>query len=128
MSLIGIMLFAIMAAILGTQLKNIKSEYSTLISIVACMVIFFFILTKLSVVIEVIGVIKSYISIDDVYLGTLLKIVGISYIVQFSSDICKECGYGAIANQIQIFGKIAVLVISMPIVLALLETVRVILA
>ncbi len=128
MSLIGIMLFAIMAAIIATQLKSVKSEYSTLISITACIVIFFFILTKLSVVMDVISVIKSYISIDDIYLGTLLKIVGISYIVQFSSDICKECGYGAIANQIQIFGKITVLVISMPIVLALLETVRVILA
>ena len=58
----------------------------------------------------------------------LLKIVGISYITQFSSDMCKECGYGAIGNQIQIFGKLAVMTISMPIVLALIDTITYMLA
>lgn len=53
-----------------------------------------------------------------------MKIIGITYIAEFASDICKDAGHAAIANQIQIFGKLSVLAVSMPIVLALLETIN----
>ena len=57
-------------------------------------------------------------------LYALLKIVGITYIADFSSNLCKDAGYGAIAGQIEIFGKLSVLAISTPILMALLETVQ----
>ena len=47
---------------------------------------------------------------------------GISYVAEFSSGICRDAGYGAIGKQIEIFGKLSILAVSMPIVLALLET------
>ena len=42
---------------------------------------------------------------------------------EFASDVCKDCGYGAMSNQIQTVGKLTVLGISMPIVIALLDTI-----
>ena len=42
----------------------------------------------------------------------------------FSSGICKDAGYQAIAAQIEIFGKLAILVVGMPVLLALLETIQ----
>ena len=38
----------------------------------------------------------------------IVKIVGISYISEFASDICRDSGYAAIGNQIQIFGKLSI--------------------
>ncbi len=61
---------------------------------------------------------------DTAYVGTLLKMLGITYIADFSSNICKDAGYQAIAGQIEVFGKLAVLVLSMPILLALLDTIE----
>lgn len=55
---------------------------------------------------------------------TLLKITGITYIAEFASGLCKDAGYGAIGGQIEIFGKLSILAVSMPIVLALLETLK----
>ena len=41
----------------------------------------------------------------------------------FAGNICKDAGYGAVAGQIEIFGKISILAVSSPIIIALLETI-----
>ena len=50
--------------------------------------------------------------------------IGITYIGQFSAGICKDAGYSSIAGQIELFARLAVLAVSMPVLLALLETVH----
>ena len=42
---------------------------------------------------------------------------------QFSAGICKDAGYGAVGSQIELFGKVSILFVSMPVLLALLQTV-----
>lgn len=128
MGIVGIMIFAVMAALLASQLKILKGNFDTYLMVAACLVILFYILAKLNVVVDVIARLQSYISIDKSYIEILLKIAGISYITQFSSDMCRECGYTAIGNQIQIFGKLAVMTVSMPVVLALIDTITYMLA
>ena len=49
------------------------------------------------------------------YIQTLMKIIGITYIAEFASDLCKDAGYQTIAGQIQIFGKLSVLAVSIPV-------------
>ena len=59
----------------------------------------------------------------EAYLKILLKIVGIAYIADFAASICRDAGYSAVAGQIELTGKISVLTVSTPIVLALLNTI-----
>ena len=61
---------------------------------------------------------------DTAYIGTLIKMLGITYVAEFSAGICKDAGYQTIALQIEIFGKLAVLVLSMPVLMALLNTIK----
>ena len=77
---------------------------------------------------EVARRIEEYIKINNVYLTTLLKMIGITYIAEFSAGICKDAGYGALGTQLEIFGKLSILAVSMPILLALLETLKVFLS
>ncbi len=49
---------------------------------------------------------------------------GITYIAEFSSGICKDAGYGALGTQIEIFGKLSILAVSLPVILALLDTLQ----
>ena len=67
---------------------------------------------------------KSYLPVDSSYLNTLLKMTGITYIVEFASGICKDAGYQTIAGQIETFAKLTILALGMPVLTALLETVR----
>lgn len=58
------------------------------------------------------------------YFKILLKIIGITYVAEFASDLCKDAGYATIAGQIQMFGKLTVLAAGIPVLTALLETIR----
>ena len=62
---------------------------------------FFFIVSKLEIVIEAIGKIQTYIKLDSQYIGILLKMIGITYVAEFSSNLCKDAGYQAVAGQIE---------------------------
>lgn len=126
--MLQISIFAIVAVLLAVQLKGVKPEYSIYISFAAGVIIIFFGIRKLETVVDTITVIQSYIPLDTVYMGTLIKMIGITYLTEFSSGICKDTGYQSVAGQIEVFGKLSILAVSMPVVTALLETVRDLLA
>ena len=50
--------------------------------------------------------------------------IGITYIAEFSSGVCRDAGYQTIAVQIEIFSRLTILALGMPVLLALLETIR----
>ena len=105
----------IIIVILALQLKNIKSEYSVVIMIVGCVIIFFYSISGIIKFVEILKKIINDTGINDEQIIILLKIMGISYIAEFVSDIAKDSGYSALSNQIQIYGKITILVVSVPI-------------
>ena len=123
MDMIKIAALGIAGIIMALFLKEWKSQFSILISMATCMLIFFCVVTRIGSMADVFSELTQYISIRESYLEILLKIVGISYIADFASNICKDAGYSAVAGQIELSGKISVLAVSTPIVLALLNTI-----
>ena len=124
LSMVQVGIIGVAGALLAVQFKSGKAEYGIYISIALSLLIFFSIIKNLEMIVRIVRTIGDYISMDTVYIGTLLKMLGITYIAEFSSSICKDAGYQTIAGQIEIFGKMAVLVLSMPILMALLDTVK----
>ena len=112
----------IVAVLLAVQFKGLKGEYVTYLSSAAGAVIFSYGLLKLETILEAARKIQEYINVNPVYLTVLVKMIGIAYIAEFASGICKDAGYSSIGAQIEIFGKLSILAVSMPVVLALLET------
>ena len=124
MNALQIGIVGVAGTLLALQFKSGKSEYGIYITIALSIVVFIGILGHLEVLIETMRRIGGYINVDSVYISTLLKMLGITYVSEFSSSVCKDAGYQTIAGQIEIFGKLAVFVLSMPVLLALLDTVR----
>ena len=124
MSMIQIGILGVAGTLLAVQFKNGKSEYGIYISVALSLVIFFGILGRLEIMIDAVKTIAGYINMDTAYLGTLIKMLGITYIAEFASDICKDAGYQTIDLQIEVFAKLAILVLSMPVLIALLNTIR----
>lgn len=121
MTVITISVVGMITVMLATQMKGIKGEYAVYLTAAGGCLIFFYGIGKLESIVDAMRQIQETIQINRVYLTTLLKITGITYIAEFASGICKDAGYGAIGGQIEIFGKLSILAVSMPIVLALLE-------
>ena len=124
MGIIQIGAIGVIGAILAIQFKSGKSEYGIYISIALSLLIFFSIVGKLETIVPVIKSIGEKIQIKSTYITALLKMLGVTYVAEFSSAICKDAGYQTIAQQIEIFSKLTILALSMPILLALLETIQ----
>ena len=62
-------------------------------------------------------------NVNMVYLSTVLKIIGIAYIAEFTSQITKDAGQGAIASKIELAGKIMILTMAIPIITVIIESV-----
>lgn len=123
MNIIQIGVIGVIGALLAIQFKNGRSEYSIYISVGISLLIFFYILSQLEVFARFIEQIGREMELHSAYIGTLLKMLGITYVAEFSAAICKDAGYQSIAGQIEIFAKLFILGLSVPVLLTLLEVI-----
>ena len=86
-----------------------------LVALSASLLIFIYALVKVEYAVNFINEILEKMPIPKKYFYQLLKMLGITYAADFSSNICKDAGYQTIAGQIEIFGKLSVFVLSMPV-------------
>ena len=122
--MVWVALLGIAGVLLALQLKSLKSEYSIYLCLGVSALIFWYMTEQLGSILEGLEMIQDTLPLNAGYIRTLIKIVGITYIAEFASDLCKDAGYQAVAGQIQMFGKLSVLAVSIPILTALLDTVR----
>lgn len=122
--MIKVAVLGVIAVMVGIIFKKGKEEYSLYISIAACITILLMGISKLEVILEAINKLQSYIKINKAYIGILIKIIGITYVTEFAALLCKDSGYHAIGEQVELVGKLTILAISMPILLSLLETIN----
>ncbi len=124
MEALKIGLLGVTGVLLALQFKSNKPEFGLYIGFAVCLLLFSFTVSGLSKVFENINVMGRYMSEDGFYFRILLKVIGITYICEFSSGICKDAGYSSIASQIEIFGKLSVLASGMPVLLAIIESIQ----
>lgn len=124
MTIVQTAILGMIAVVLAVQLKALRPEYSVYIILASGVIITFWGMSRLEVLLDTAKKLSGYIGAKQMYLGTLLKMVGITYIAEFAAGICKDAGYSALATQIEMFGKLSILAVSAPILLALFETLQ----
>lgn len=124
MNVIQIGILGIAGTLLAVFMKQEKAEFSIYIGIGISLVVFIGITGHLKEIINTLRQITRMIDMDTAYMTTLLKMLGITYVSEFAAGICKDAGYHTIASQIEIFSKLTILVLSMPIMMALLKTIQ----
>lgn len=123
MQIMWVAVCGITAVFVSLFIKNVKPEFSVYISLSVCILIMILAIGRFSDIVKQFVQIGNRVGITENYLKVLMKMVGITYVSGFAADICKDAGHQAIANQIQIFGKLAVISASLPILTAVLDTV-----
>ena len=64
---------------------------------------------------------QQYLGDSKGYLGILMKVVGITYLCEFSAGICKDAGFSSVSDQLEILGKLSVLFAGLPILLSVIR-------
>lgn len=110
-------------AVLAVYVKESNREIAVLISLATGLVLFIYALSKVGAVINVLAELAARANINMFYLTIVLKIMGIAYIAEFGAQICRDAGEGSTATKIEFAAKILVMVLALPIIMALMESV-----
>jgi len=119
MQIVGL---GIVAAVLAVTIRHNKPEMAMLLSMATGIILFMLVLGKIGSVIDVLRDLASRANLNMVYLGTILKIVAIAYIADFGAQICRDAGEGAVASKIEFAAKVLILVLAVPIMIAVLQS------
>ena len=124
MDIIKISLLGICGVVLGFLLKGTGPEYAGFITMGIGIMILGLAVGKLEYLFQSVSQLKDMLPVSQEYFATLIKMIGVTYIGQFSAGICKDAGHQSTAAQIELFCKLSVMVLSMPVLMALLNMIQ----
>ncbi len=118
--IIGIGLISLIIIII---VRQYKPEFTLYVSLIAGVLILLLIMDKLESIINLLTTLSNKTAINNEFLTLLIKITGIAFLTEFAVSVCKDTGESAIANKVDMGGKVIIVSMSIPIISSLLETI-----
>lgn len=112
--------FGIICAMICVLIKHYRNEFSIPVKLGSIIGLFAVIITMLSPVFTYFKNIAGD-RISSEYTTILLKALGIGYITQISSDLCRDCGENSIAFGIESVGKTEIIILALPLINKIIE-------
>ena len=114
-------LLGILTIIIAMAMRQGKAEYATFVSLTGSILIAWIAIRLLDGITGSLERLERLLHPDMEYVALLMKMIGVTYLSEFASSLCRDAGYSAVAGQIELVGKLTILTIGMPVVLALFE-------
>ena len=122
MEIIRIAGLGLVATILIVIIKQQRPELAVQLSIVVGVVIFSMMLGKINSVLTLMRDLAQKSNVSILYMGTIMKIIGVAYIAEFGAQICRDAGEGAVASKIEFAAKVIVIVLAIPVIVAVFDS------
>ncbi len=123
MDVIKIVGIGLIALIIIVIIKQYRPEFALYVSLMAGVLIVMLILNKMEAIIELLTSLSNKLTVNNEFLILLIKITGIAFLTEFAVSICKDTGETAVANKVDLGGKVIIISMSIPIIASLLETI-----
>ncbi|AJS57934.1 stage III sporulation protein AD [Paenibacillus sp. IHBB 10380] len=123
MEIIQVVGLALISTILILTIKEQKPMFAFLLAASTGILIFLFLIGKIATVVGELERMAEAAGVQMIYLKTILKIIGIAYIAEFGSQIVRDAGQESIASKIELAGKVLIMVLAIPIIGIIIETV-----
>lgn len=123
MLILKVVSFTLVSLFLYLFFKDKRSDIATLILLASGILIFIFSLSQISEIVTFLNSIATKAGIDTLYIGIILKILAIAYLTSFAGEICKDAGASSLASKVEFSGKIFILVLAIPILMAVLDSI-----
>lgn len=119
--IVKIALLGIVGVLFAIQFRQQRPEYALMIGFALSVLVFSYVLGLAGQLLEEFTGLQQYLGDAKGYLGILMKVVGITYLCEFSAGICKDAGFATVSDQIEILGKLSVLFAGLPILQAVIR-------
>lgn len=123
MSVFGVLGIAVLVATAGALLRGYHQAFALCLTIGAGVFLLLGCVDDLKQIVESMGQLLSKTQTEMAFFGILLKTLGICYLCQFAGDLCRDAGETALAGYVELAGKITVVVLSLPFITKVVETV-----
>lgn len=124
MDMIKAGIIGVAGILFAVSLKTYKAEYGIYVALAICLVMLEYITRYFMQILDGMEVLRGYLQDHYSYLSLLLKAVGATYACEFCAGICRDAGYGGVAGQMEMLGKVYILSMGMPILLSLMESIQ----
>ena len=124
MDIIKIGLIGVAGVLVAVPLKSYKNEYGIYIGFAVCLLILTYSVNYFNSILNGMERLENYLGDSFQYLSILLKAVGAAYVCEFCSAVCRDAGYIGIAGQVETMGKMYILLIGMPVLFALMDSIQ----
>ena len=121
MSLFQTVLFAVVAAMLVMAIREMAPQVSFYLSLFVAAILFLAVMQRLTGLLVPIERLAEAANVNVVFFATVLKIVGIAYVAEFGAQIARDAGVASIAGKIELLGKLAIIVLAVPIITAVVD-------
>lgn len=101
--------------VLGTMLKSTKVTFHMFPGIVASVIVLIYVSTKLTGIFEYINDISVRAGIKSEYINIILKCIGICYLGDFATSLCKDSGENTLAYNAELLCKCSIVVVALPV-------------
>ncbi len=122
MDILQIAAVGLVAGILALSVKKTNPEIALQVSVVAGVLILITVLPALSESVAFITDLSQIAGISE-GVSLVLKITGIAYVCEFSSQLLKDANEGAIASKVEFGGKLVIVVLTLPLLREFVELV-----
>ena len=124
MEIMKLALMGVVGILFAAIFKSYKAEYGIYMGIAVCLMILGYGMQYFAGILSSMEQLRGYLNDNYSYIAVLLKAVGATYACEFCAGVCKDAGYAGIAGQVEIVGKLYILLTGMPILMALLESIQ----
>jgi stage III sporulation protein AD len=126
--MIKVSMVAVAGVVFSVFLKHKNQEWAMLVTMATCAVLIACVVVRLGALAEYFDRFGEYLSVGSEYGVILLKMAGVSYVAEIASALCRDSGCQSLAAQVEMFGRLSVLAIGMPVLFSLFDTLERLLA
>jgi stage III sporulation protein AD len=119
--ILKIVFIAIICIFISSLLKKYNNEFASIVSICGGVLIFLLLIDEIGLILNSFKEVYDFAGINYEFLEVIFKVLGISYIIEFTADIAEDFGNSAVANKVILGGKIVICGMTLNIVKNLLE-------
>lgn len=122
MEMLQIISLAVLGTVVLVLIRQARPELAVPLSVLAGALVLLFVFRQIGAVVELVSSLLRQAEISTAYTGNLLKIIGIAYLTEFGAQICRDAGEAALGAKVELAGKVFILLLAVPIVIAVVET------
>jgi len=122
-NIIQIVGFALTCALLLVLVRRGSAPLGLLLAVGASGVILTAVVSHLPPILDALNELADRAGVQMLYIRTIFQVIAVAYIVDIGAQLCSDVGEGALAKNIQLAGKVIILVMAVPIIIAVADVI-----